>query len=39
MAIIVLVLGALLIVAYIGIVLAIALPAYQTYLERAATGS
>lgn len=38
-AIIVLVLGALLIVAYIGIVLAIALPAYQTYLERAATGS
>ena len=37
-AIIVLILGALLIVAYIGIMLAIAIPAYQSFVERAATG-
>ena len=37
-AIIVLILGALLIVAYIAIMAAIALPAYQSYVERAATG-
>ena len=37
-AIIVLILGALLIVAYIAIMAAIALPAYQSYMERAAAG-
>ncbi|GHC11554.1 RDD family protein [Thermomonas carbonis] len=37
-AIIVLILGALLIVAYIAIMLAIAIPAYQTYIERAAAA-
>lgn len=35
-AIIMLILGALLVVAYIAVMLAIALPAYQTYMERAA---
>lgn len=37
-AIIVLILGGLLVVAYIAIIAAIALPAYQTYVQRAATG-
>ena len=37
-AIIVLILGGLLVVAYIAIMAAIALPAYQSYVERAATG-
>lgn len=37
-AIIVLILGALLIVAYIAMMVAIAIPAYQSYVERAATG-
>ena len=37
-AIIVLILGGLLVVAYIAIVAAIALPAYQSFVERAATG-
>jgi uncharacterized RDD family membrane protein YckC len=37
-AVVVLVLGALLMVAYIAVILAIALPAYQGYVERAAAG-
>lgn len=37
-AIIVLILGGLVILAYIAILLAIAIPAYQGYVERAATG-
>lgn len=37
-AIIVLVLGGLLVVAYLAILLAIALPAYQGYIQRAASG-
>lgn len=37
-AIIVLVLGALAVVAYLAIMLAIAIPAYQGYVERAASG-
>ena len=37
-AIIVLVLGALLVVAYIALMAAIAIPAYQGFVERAATG-
>lgn len=37
-AIIVLVVAALLVVAYLAVMLAIAIPAYQTYVERATTG-
>lgn len=38
-AIIVLILGGLIVLAYIAIMLAIAIPAYQGYVERAAAGS
>ncbi|HSD17531.1 MAG TPA: RDD family protein [Thermomonas sp.] len=37
-AIVVLILGSLAVVAYIAVIAAIALPAYQGYMERAATG-
>ena len=37
-AIVVLILGGLMVVAYIAIMMAIALPAYQGYMERAAAG-
>ncbi|GAA5068504.1 RDD family protein [Lysobacter panacisoli] len=38
-AIVVLVLGALLAVAYVGLMMAVAIPAYQDYLQRAAAAS